>query len=152
MKSRETISVESQPVKGFTLIELLVVIAVMAVLISLQIPAFAHATRQSLQAQCASNLRQFALASHIYAGENKDRLPVSSAGFWPWDLDTGPSAGIVTYGAPRQVLYCPAAPDQNVDGLWNFGGGWRVIGYTMSFMTSGSLASTNINTLLTPQR
>src|SRR5215831_1383855 len=92
---------------GFTLIELLVVIAVVVLLFSLVVPTFARATRQSLQAQCASNLRQFALGAHIYAGENRDRLPVSGNGFWPWDINTSCADALVSFGAPRSVMYCP---------------------------------------------
>jgi prepilin-type N-terminal cleavage/methylation domain-containing protein len=152
MRTNRNISIESEPRKGFTLIELLVIIALVVLLASLLVPTLAGVTRQSLQAQCASNLRQFALAVHIYANENRDRLPSPPVGYWPWDITMTSADAIVGYGAPRAALYCPANPDQNVDGLWNYGAGFRVIGYPMSFMSTGGLAPTNINTLLTPQR
>lgn len=59
---------------GFTLIELLVVIAIIAILAGLLLPTLAGAKEKGKRAACASNLRQLALASVIYAGDNQDRL------------------------------------------------------------------------------
>jgi prepilin-type N-terminal cleavage/methylation domain-containing protein/prepilin-type processing-associated H-X9-DG protein len=63
---------------GFTLIELLVVIAIIAVLIALLLPALQQARAAARRAQCASNLKQFGLAIHMYAETNGGHLmPVS---------------------------------------------------------------------------
>jgi len=50
---------------GFTLTELLVIIAMLAVLACIQVSAFSGTKDQTRIAQCASNVRQLALASHI---------------------------------------------------------------------------------------
>src|SRR5437899_7743961 len=60
---------------AFTLVELLVVIAVIAVLISLLIPALSKARDQSVRIKCASNLHQIGIAATAYAAENKGMLP-----------------------------------------------------------------------------
>ncbi|MCP5516953.1 MAG: DUF1559 domain-containing protein [Verrucomicrobiales bacterium] len=66
--------------RAFTLIELLTVIAVITVLAGMILPAVLAAKSRAKEATCASNLRQFALALHLYAQDYKDELPPNSDG------------------------------------------------------------------------
>ena len=60
---------------AFTLVELLVVIAIIAILIAILLPALARIREAAQSSACLSNMRQLAMAIHLYANDNKDRLP-----------------------------------------------------------------------------
>lgn len=60
---------------GFTLIELLVVISIIALLIAILLPVLSNARASALTIQCKSNLRQWAIAFHTYASDNKSTIP-----------------------------------------------------------------------------
>lgn len=90
MKTRvwETIvnQIKNGRVEGFTLIELLVVIAVIAVLAAMLLPAFARGKERSRQTYCYSNLRQIAVAAHLYMDDYNGGLFHHHEG---WVLDDG---------------------------------------------------------------
>ena len=60
---------------GFTLVELLVVISIIAVLVALLLPALSAAREQARRVVCANGVRQFVLATHLYAQDNDDMPP-----------------------------------------------------------------------------
>ena len=61
--------------KGFTLVELLVVVGIIALLISMLLPALRKAREQAQRTACAAQLRQLTAAVVAYGIENRGRLP-----------------------------------------------------------------------------
>jgi prepilin-type N-terminal cleavage/methylation domain-containing protein/prepilin-type processing-associated H-X9-DG protein len=81
--------------KAFTLIELLVVIAVIAVLMSILMPALHRAREQGKRIACQSNLKQMSLGWIMYAQENDGKIMKGTPGTAPdncWG-DAGSNTG-----------------------------------------------------------
>lgn len=70
--------------KAFTLIELLVVIAIIAILAAILFPVFAQAKAAAKNTQDLSNMKQIALVSQLYSGDNEDVFVACGASD-PWN-------------------------------------------------------------------
>lgn len=96
---------KSNPEKGFTLIELLVVIAIIAILSSLLLPALSQAKAKAQGTKCASNMKQVALASLMYAEDFNGIIqldsPLNRSITWASLLATNQNL------KPHDVFVCP---------------------------------------------
>lgn len=75
--------IKSRLSKAFTLIELLVVIVIVAILVSLFLPALSSVLESGRTTKCANNLRQIGGAMFLYAGEHNGYFP-ESGGIIQW--------------------------------------------------------------------
>ena len=91
--------VRSKRIRGFTLIELLVVVTIIAMLVSLLLPAIGQSRRTAKQAICANNLKQMYLGGFVqYAQDFRDYIPANSTGTSNFNTILG---GCGYFGGPQ---------------------------------------------------
>jgi prepilin-type N-terminal cleavage/methylation domain-containing protein/prepilin-type processing-associated H-X9-DG protein len=105
--------------QAFTLVELLVVIGIIAVLISILLPALSKARQQAQIVSCASNLKQLTTCMLMYEQDYKGGLIVHWTNGPVWQYLLKPYFGkrtIAQTAASTEtrdaILKCPAAVDK----------------------------------------
>jgi prepilin-type N-terminal cleavage/methylation domain-containing protein len=120
--------------RAFTLVELLVVIGIIALLISVLMPALNRARQAANLIDCQARLRQMGQAMHIYVGSNKNALPwgginfglanpSSKIPFWWWQFTLSEVMNRNTVGQDGTITnLSPIFRDR--DTIENPGGAW----------------------------
>jgi len=93
---------------GFTLVELLTAIAIISILCALSIPLASKLRESTRASQCASNLRQLAQGTLLFASENGGTFPPG----YIWDREIAPYLSISLASQPSEtplslIFICP---------------------------------------------
>ncbi len=137
MQTRRIQSPSKSNRRGFTLIELLVVISIIAVLMSLILPAVQQAREAGRRTQCMNNLKNISLAAISFAEAHRGNLP--AAGTFNPSLVT---AGAVVRNHSWVVDLLPYIDQQGAYDRWNFGVAFNNSTVLTSGATNAGICST----------
>ena len=151
-------SLSNRANRAFTLIELLVVIAIIAILAAMLLPSLSKAKERARRIKCLNNMKQLGIAIHIYATDNRDRLPgLTRDGDWLHDMSKVNADLIVASGAQPKIFYCAGVMasinEQEALGArlpgstswWDFNNTRRIVGYGFLIKQDAADARTGIN-------
>ena len=108
--------------RAFTLVEILIVIGIIALLISILLPAIISARESANRIKCATNLRTLGQMIVMFAHDHHDRVPqghdTPNAGIGGVDTDWMYTKDyfvlVDEYGADQRLFICPSSSRADV--------------------------------------
>ena len=105
--------------KAFTLIELLVVISIIALLVSILMPALNNARKQTRLLSCMANSKQVGYVVSVYQADNEEYVPlITSAAY----INYQPAEKVFTSLALRGYADISLPNHLNPSDIWSYGG------------------------------
>ena len=132
--------------KGFTLIELLVVISIIALLMSIMLPAMRRVRKQAKMIICHNNLKQMGNAIAMFAFDHNGYLNKGFLGPYGENTNHWSTAWEPYYGGDYDVCLCPSATK-----LWSDGyrgmplSAWGVWQTSTTWVKKGQYGSYGVN-------
>jgi prepilin-type N-terminal cleavage/methylation domain-containing protein/prepilin-type processing-associated H-X9-DG protein len=115
--------------RAFTLLELMLVMAIIAILISLLLPALVFARLKTNRIKCVSNLKEIGIGFHLFANDHQGHLPMQISWRDGGSLEFVPAGNAYKHFRALSnelvnplLLICPAdtrSPAKNWSGLRN---------------------------------
>ena len=101
---------KSRSQEAFTLVEILVVISIIAILVTLSLPAINSVMKRRDQVVCLANLKSLGATFYNFAGDNDGKLPPALSSLYPdtyWRIAILPYVGTNTDVYKTPFFTCP---------------------------------------------
>ncbi|OGV31269.1 MAG: hypothetical protein A2020_01445 [Lentisphaerae bacterium GWF2_45_14] len=122
--------------KKFTLIELLVVISIIAILMSMLLPALSRARDSAQEISCRGNLREINTLINFYLQDNHE--------YWvpkPYMGSTYLRTYVSSLSTFQELIFCPSAKNDYYD----WGPGWMKVTYVIASKNRYAASGDNLS-------